>query len=106
MDRGPHAGLANGYHGIAEFVMPSTSALYLFFRTHYPWLGVKDMEIIIELTDKQLDLVAGGSGTASLTFSQSASGGTTTLVSATVTQSTTASSASQSGIFITESEST
>ena len=52
------------------------------------------MEIMIELTQEELDLVAGGAGSATLTFSNTASGTTATVVG-TVTQTTTASSASQ-----------
>ena len=55
------------------------------------------METIIELTDEQLDLVAGGTGSASFTFSDTASG--TSVVSGTVTIHTTTSSASLSGSF-------
>jgi len=55
------------------------------------------MEILIELTEEQLDLVAGGS-TASFTFTNTASG-TTAAVTGTLTQHTTASSANQSGTF-------
>jgi hypothetical protein len=56
------------------------------------------MEIMIELTEEELGLVAGGSGTASFSFSNTASG-TTANVSGTLTQSTTASTARQSGSF-------
>jgi hypothetical protein len=56
------------------------------------------MEIMIELTDAQLKEVAGGSGSASFSFTNSASG-TTAAVSGTFAQLTTASSASQSGSF-------
>ena len=56
------------------------------------------MEIMIELTDAQLKEVAGGSGSASFSFTNSASG-TTAAVSGTFTQLTTASSGSQSGSF-------
>jgi hypothetical protein len=52
------------------------------------------MEIMIELTQEELDLVAGGAGSATLSFTNTASG-TTATVAGTVTQSTTASSASQ-----------
>jgi hypothetical protein len=56
------------------------------------------MEIMIELTDAQLKEVAGGSGSASFSLTNSASG-TTAAVSGTFSQLTTASSASQSGSF-------
>jgi hypothetical protein len=56
------------------------------------------VEIFIELTEAELDLVAGGAGSATFTFSNTASG-TTATVAGTLTQSTTASSASQSGMF-------
>jgi hypothetical protein len=56
------------------------------------------MEIMIELTENELDVVAGGAGSASFTFTNTASG-TTATVEGTLTQSTTASSASQSGSF-------
>ena len=56
------------------------------------------MQIVIELTDAQLKEVAGGSGSASFTLTNTASG-TTALVSGTFSQVTTASSASQSGSF-------
>jgi len=55
-------------------------------------------EIIIELSETELDQVAGGVGSATITFSNSASG-TTATVTTTITQSTTASSARQSGTF-------
>jgi hypothetical protein len=56
------------------------------------------MEIMIELTTEELKEVAGGSGTASFSFTNSASG-TTAMVTGTLDQRTTASSASQSGTF-------
>ena len=56
------------------------------------------MEILIELNESELDLVTGGAGSASFSFTNTASG-TTATVSGTVTQHTTASSASQSGTF-------
>ena len=56
------------------------------------------MEIMIELTQEELDLVAGGAGSASFSVTNTASG-TTATVSGTLTQSTTASSASQIGSF-------
>jgi hypothetical protein len=56
------------------------------------------MEIMIELTQEELDLVAGGAGTASFSVTNTASG-TTATVSGTLTQITTASSASQVGLF-------
>jgi|SwirhisoilCB1_FD_contig_71_897925_length_370_multi_6_in_0_out_0_2 hypothetical protein len=58
-------------------------------------------EILIELSETELDAVAGG-GTASFSFTNTASG-TTATVSGTFTQSTTASSASQSGSFFSSS---
>ena len=60
------------------------------------------MEIMIELTDAQLKEVAGGSGSASFSLTNSASG-TTAAVSGTFSQLTTASSASQSGMFTSSS---
>jgi len=60
------------------------------------------MEILIELSEAELKEVAGGSGSATFTFSNSASG-TTASVTGTLTQATTASSASQSGIFTSSS---
>jgi hypothetical protein len=60
------------------------------------------MEIMIELTQEELDLVAGGSGSASFTLTNTASG-TTASVTGTLTQITTASSASQSGMFMSSS---
>ena len=56
------------------------------------------MEIMIELTQEELDLVAGGAGSATFSFTNTASGTTATVVG-TLTQSTTASSASQAGSF-------
>jgi hypothetical protein len=56
------------------------------------------MEIMIELTQEELDLVAGGAGSASFSVTNTASG-TTATVSGTFAQLTTASSASQSGSF-------
>jgi hypothetical protein len=55
-------------------------------------------EILIELSETELDQVAGGSGTAIFQFTNTASG-TTATVTGTLTQRTTASSASQSGTF-------
>jgi hypothetical protein len=55
-------------------------------------------EIMIELSETELDAVAGGAGSASFTVTNTASG-TTATVSSSVTQRTTASSASQSGRF-------
>ena len=54
------------------------------------------MEIMIELTEVELDLVAGGSGTASFSFTNTASG-TTAIVTGRFDQATTPSSASQGG---------
>jgi hypothetical protein len=56
------------------------------------------VEILIELSETELDAVAGGVGSATFSFSNSASG-TTATVTGTLTQSTTASSARQSGTF-------
>ncbi len=56
------------------------------------------VEFVIELTEDELKEVAGGSGAASFTFTNTASG-TTAAVTGTFTQITTASSASQSGTF-------
>ena len=59
------------------------------------------MEIVIELSSEELDLVAGG-GSATFSFSNTASG-TTAAVTGTLTQFTTASTASQSGSFTSSS---
>ena len=56
------------------------------------------MEIMIELTQEELDLVAGGAGSASFSVTNTASG-TTATVTGSLSQATTASSASQSGTF-------
>jgi hypothetical protein len=56
------------------------------------------MEIMIQLTEAELDAVAGGAGSATFSFSNTASG-TNPLVSGTLTIATTASSASVSGSF-------
>jgi hypothetical protein len=56
------------------------------------------MEIMIELTETELDQICGGAGSATFTVSNSASG-TLAAVTGTLTQSTTASSARQSGTF-------
>jgi hypothetical protein len=56
------------------------------------------MEIMIELTEAELDAVVGGSGTASFSFTDTASG-TTASTSGTLTIHTTASSSSLSGTF-------
>ena len=63
-------------------------------------LGEEDMEILIELTElteEQLDLVAGGTGSASFSFTATASG--TSVVSGTLTIATTQTSAHLSGSF-------
>jgi len=60
------------------------------------------MEIMIELNETELDAVVGGAGSASFSFQNRASG-TTASVSGTLTQITTASSASQSGSFFSSS---
>ena len=56
------------------------------------------MEIMIELNEAELDAVAGGSGTASFSFTDTASG-TTATTNGTLNIITTASSASLSGTF-------
>jgi len=56
------------------------------------------MEIMIELSEAELDAVVGGSGSANFSFTNTASG-TTATISGTFNQSTTASSASHSGSF-------
>ncbi len=56
------------------------------------------MEIMIELTETELDQIGGGAGSATFTVTNSASG-TTATVSGSLTQRTTASSALQSGTF-------
>jgi len=55
-------------------------------------------EILIELSEGELDQVAGGVGTANFSFTNTASG-TTASVSGTLTIATTASSARMSGTF-------
>ncbi len=55
-------------------------------------------EIMIELSEAELDAVAGGAGSATFSFSNTASG-TTATVSGTLNIATTASSASLSGTF-------
>ena len=61
------------------------------------------MEILIELTDAELDAVSGGKGMASISFSNTASGPFATVM-ATVNIATTATSASISGSFSSESD--
>jgi hypothetical protein len=56
------------------------------------------MELVIELTEAELDAVAGGSGSASFSFTGSSSG-TNAAVSGTLSIATTASSARLSGTF-------
>jgi bacteriocin-like protein len=56
------------------------------------------MEIMIELTENELDQISGGAGSATFSFSNTASG-TTATVSGTLTIATTASSARLSGSF-------
>ena len=56
------------------------------------------MEIMIELSDEELKAIAGGAGSATFSFTNTASG-TTATVTGSFTQVTTASSASQSGSF-------
>jgi hypothetical protein len=63
------------------------------------------METLIELTQEDLDVIAGGVGMASFSFTNTASAPFST-ISGTLTQSTTVSSASQSGSFSSESDST
>jgi hypothetical protein len=60
------------------------------------------MEIMIELSAAELEAVAGGAGSATFQFTNTASG-TTARVTGTLIQSTTASSASQSGTFTSSS---
>ena len=57
------------------------------------------MEIMIDLTDAELDEVVGGSGFAYFNFTQSAHGGHINQVTGTLTQNTTPTSANQSGTF-------
>jgi hypothetical protein len=61
-------------------------------------------EIMIELSEAELDQVAGGveGGSASFSFTNTAAGATAS-VTGTLTQSTTATSASQSGMFTSSS---
>jgi bacteriocin-like protein len=56
------------------------------------------MEIMIELTETDLDQISGGAGAATFSFSNSASG-TFAAVTGSLFQFTTASSASQNGRF-------
>jgi hypothetical protein len=56
------------------------------------------MEIIIELSEEELKAVAGGAGSATFSFTNTASG-TNATVTGNFTQVTTASSSSQSGTF-------
>jgi hypothetical protein len=56
------------------------------------------MEVLIELNEVELDRVAGGVGSATFSFINTASG-TNATVSGTLTIRTTASSASESGTF-------
>ena len=60
------------------------------------------VEFVIELTEDELKAVAGGAGSANFSFTNSASG-TTATVTGSLTQITTASSASQSGSFTSSS---
>ena len=61
------------------------------------------MEMMIELTDAELDAVAGGVGTANFNFSVTASGNFST-ISGTLNIATTVSSASVSGSFSSEGD--
>ena len=61
------------------------------------------MEVIIELTEAELDAVCGGAGSASFSFSNTASG-TNASVSGTLTIRTTATSAEMSGEFTSSSD--
>ena len=61
------------------------------------------MEIMIELTDAELDAVSGGQGMASIRLSNAASGPFATVM-ATLNIATTATSASLSGSFSSESD--
>ena len=56
------------------------------------------MEIVIELTQAEIDAVSGGAGTVSFSFTNTASG-TTAITLGTLTISTTATSARLSGTF-------
>jgi len=56
------------------------------------------MEIMIELTENELDQISGGAGSATFSFSNTASG-TFAAVTGSLFQFTTASSASQNGRF-------
>jgi hypothetical protein len=76
-------------------------------KMRYRWVEVlltdwgkegKNMEILIELTEKKLDAVAGAFGDATFTLTDMASG-STTAVSGTATVATTSSSASIDGSF-------
>jgi hypothetical protein len=60
--------------------------------------NMNNMEIMIELTEAELDAIAGGSGTAAFSFTDTASG-TSASVSGTLTIHTKAPSASLSGTF-------
>ena len=57
-----------------------------------------EREIMIELSETELDLVSGGSGSVTFSFTNTASG-TTATTSSTVTIASTASSATLSGTF-------
>jgi bacteriocin-like protein len=65
-------------------------------------MGGYDMEVMIELTETDLEQISGGRGDASFSFTNTASG-TTATVTGTLTQITTASSARQSGTFTSSS---
>jgi bacteriocin-like protein len=56
------------------------------------------MEIMIELNEEELKAVSGGAGSASFSFTNSASG-TNAIISGSAVQSTTSSTANQSGSF-------
>jgi bacteriocin-like protein len=57
------------------------------------------VEFVIELTDDELKEVSGGSGTASFSFTSSATGGNSNAVTGTLNLATTFTSAASSGSF-------
>jgi hypothetical protein len=60
----------------------------------------KDMEIMIELTEVELDVVIGGLGVAAFSFTNTASGTTIAVAASIFEQVTTDSFAGQAGTFV------
>ena len=58
------------------------------------------MEVFYELSETELFEVAGGTGTAGFTFTQSATGSTSASVAGTLTQTVTPVFGTQSGTFV------